>query len=769
MKRAIAASIVVFALASATSLILKGCKSSQSALPELVSYNFDIRPILSDNCYACHGPDENARKADFRLDMAEGALKELKDSPGSYAIVPGNPATSKLLTRINATDPSEMMPPPESHLSLSQLEISLIEKWISQGAPFEKHWAYIPPSKPDLKSSASADWSKNEIDHFTFQKMIENGLKPNEVADPSRLIRRLSFDLTGLPPSPELQDRYTATPNYDTYLSVVDELMTSDHYGEKMALHWLDIARYADSHGYQDDGQRTMWPWRDWVIHAFNKNYPYDKFISWQLAGDLIDDKNKESILATGFNRNHKITQEGGVIDEEYRVEYVTDRTNTFSKGILGMTMECAKCHDHKFDEISQKEYFSTFAFFDKVPEKGLYADIGLGSLADPPFMTITDEDVEEILTFVNKKIPEDLPVMIMKDSIELRESYLLDRGLYDAKTEIVKHGTPSAILPFDSNKFTNSRLGLADWLFEDDHPLTARVYVNRMWQEFFGKGIVNTVGDFGVQGALPTHPELLDWLAVDFRENGWDMKRLVRQIVTSSTYMQSSKISDDHREIDAENIYLARMPRRRLPAEFVRDMVLKSSGLLNQEIGGASVKPYQPDGLWSAATSGRSILQKYVQDHDENLYRRGMYTFIKRTVPPPVMLTFDASNRDQCEVNRYSTNTPLQALIMLNDPTVLEASRVLAEKLSNTKSNPSDQITTAGMLILSREFNESEMEIYISYYEKNLSYFREDQELQDQVLNIGEMPLNELSPEISALMQVIHMIYNLDEAIVLS
>ncbi|MCB0841261.1 MAG: DUF1549 domain-containing protein, partial [Bacteroidetes bacterium] len=519
---------------------------------------------------------------------------------------------------------------PEENLPLTPREIKLLEKWIEQGAVYKKHWAFIPLENKPLPEVRNKNWANNEIDYFILDKLSEVNLKPNPEADKERLLKRLSFDLTGLPPDLELQERFLQDNSENAYEKVVDELLASKHYGEKMAVHWLDVARYADSHGYQDDGLRTMWPWRDWVIHAFNENYPYDKFITWQLAGDLMPEPTKEMMLATGFNRNHKITQEGGVIDEEYRIEYVTDRTNTFGKALLGLSLECAKCHDHKYDPISQKDYFSTFAFFNQVPEKGLFGTID-ASFADPPNMKITDEDIAEQLQFINKQDTAPVMVMVMKDSIGMRATHILSRGNYDAPAQEVDFGTPKDVLLFDTTRFEKNRLGLANWLLDPENPLTARVYVNRIWQEIFGTGIVKTSGDFGMQGDLPSHAELLDWLSMYFMENGWDMKDLVKKIVMSATYRQSQEVSKEKLDKDPENIYLARAPRNRLLAEEVRDHVLASSGLLNPEIGGPSVKPYQPKGLWNAATSGRGLLMKYIQDKNGDLYRRGIYTFIKR------------------------------------------------------------------------------------------------------------------------------------------
>lgn len=735
-------------------------------LPEIVDYNYQIRPVLSDRCFKCHGPDAGQRKANFRLDTEEGAYAALKGKKGWHGIIPGDPEKSEVFLRISSKDTAEVMPPPSSNLSLSEKEIALIKKWISQGAKFRKHWAFIPPEKinpPDLED----DWIKNDIDKFILKKLDESGLDPNPESEKHFLLKRVAFDLTGLPPDLELQESFLNDNSPGAYNKVVAKLLSSKHYGEKMAIQWLDIARYADTHGYQDDGLRTMWPWRDWVIHAFNSNYPYDKFLTWQIAGDLIEQPTKESILATGFNRNHKITQEGGVIDEEYRIEYVTDRTNTFGKAFLAMTFECAKCHDHKYDPISQQEYYSTFAFFNQLPEKGLQGDIYSGFPADPPRMTITSGDVQSILNFINKKDSLPVRVMVMKDTI-FRPTYLLARGDYDKPTRQVRHGLPSRIYPFDTLKYPKNRLGLAAWLLEPEHPLTARVFVNRVWQEFFGRGIVKTSGDFGMQGELPTHPELLDWLAGYFVENKWDIKKLITLIVTSSTYRQSAIISSEKLEKDPENIFLSRAPRLRLPAESVRDHVLASSGLLVPEIGGPSVKPYQPKGIWEAATSGRG-LTKYIQDHEENLYRRSMYTFIKRTVPPPAMLVFDASNRDQCEVRRLNTNTPLQALVLMNDPQVLEASRVLAEKISLEKTTIENKITKAGRLILCRTLSAKELKSLKEYYEEAWSDGKQNSQKTEKLISSGEFPKAKGadSLEVFALMNVIMTLYNLDEAIV--
>ena len=736
-------------------------------IPEVVDYNFDVRPILSDKCFACHGPDVNKRAEDLRLDTPEGAFKALKDRKNEFAIVPNNLEKSALYQKITAKDSTELMPPLDSNLKLSSYEIQILKKWIEQGAAYEPHWAFVAVDKPELPKLKNADWVNNEIDYFVLQKLRDVGLTPNPMADKERLLKRVSLDITGLPPTPEMQKKFIQNDAADAYEKVVDELLASDHYGEKMASHWLDVARYADSHGFQNDQLRTMWPWRDWVIHAFNENYSYEKFVTYQLAGDLVPQKNMETILATGFNRNHKINQEAGIIEEEFRVENVTDRTNTFGKAFLGLTLECAKCHDHKYDPISQKDYFSTFAFFDRMPPRQNKGEI----LAEAPIITITDELVQKELPFINKKEEEDVDVMVIEERPDVRTTHILNRGVYDDVGEEVTAQTPASVLAYDDSAYERNRLGLTKWLFDAKNPLTSRVFVNRMWQEIFGAGIVRSSGDFGMQGDLPTNVHLLNWLSADFMENGWDMKRMIKKIVMSATYKQSSVISKDKLAVDPENKYLSRMSRLRFNAEMVRDHALATSGLLNPEIGGRSVKVYQPDGLWEAASSGRGVLANYVQDHGSNLYKRGIYIFIKRTTLPPVQLTFDAATRDQCEVQRQSTMTPLQALITLNDPTILESARVFSEKLMQEESTVAEKIEKAFGTIVCRTIKPEEKEMLLGYYNEQESAFMKETEQAEAFINVGEFPASKDRDvvKVAALMQIIHTIYNLEETIVKS
>lgn len=733
-----------------------------------VSYNFDIRPILSDKCYACHGPDAKKREAGLRLDVAESAYAKLKDGKG-VAIFPGKPEQSEVYKRITSVDPAYQMPTPESHLGLlNENEIGLVKKWIEQGAKYEKHWAFTTPVLPAVPEVSKEDWPKNEIDHFVLQKMEGAGLSPNEEAAKSYLLKRVALDLTGLPPTLEIQKKFEADGSENAYEKVVDELLAQKTYGEKMAIYWLDVARYADSYGYQDDEYRTQWPWRDWLINAFNKNLRYDQFLSWQIAGDMLPNANKEQILATAFFRNHKYTEEGGVIPEEYRIEYNIDKTKTFSTGILGLTVECAQCHDHKYDPISQEDYYRMFAFFNNSKEKGFEGDISQTKPAKMPVMTISDEEARSLLSFINRPDTSRLMVSVLGDLDTLRPTHILNRGVYDAPGRVVTAAALPAVMKFDTTKLPQNRLGLAKWTTSKSNPLTARVFVNQIWQEFFGRGIVKSTGDFGMQGDLPTNPALLDWLAVDFMNHGWDIKRLVKQIVTSATYRQSAKITEEKLKADPDNIYLSHGPRYRLPAELVRDMVLSTSGLLNPKIGGPSVKPYQPKGLWEAATSGRGTLRSYQQDTGDALYRRGMYTFIKLTVPPPSMIIFDASNRDHCEIKRSKTNTPLQALVMLNDPMVLEASRVLAERMVVKSTDIDANIRTSFQRIVCRQPTEKEMRLLTEYYKSEASMFSKDKKHAFKVLNVGEYPHEPKANEVqaAALMRVINALYNMEETI---
>ena len=539
-----------------------------------------------------------------------------------------------------------------------------------------------------------------------------------------------------------------------------------------MTAEWMDIARYADTHGYQDDFERIMWPWRDWVIHAFKKNMPYNKFVTYQLAGDLLPNATKEQILATGFNRNHKITYEGGVIPEEYRVEYVEDRALTFGTAFLGLTFECARCHDHKYDPLSQQEHFELFSFFNTIDELGYIA--GGAGVIPKPYMTITEKEKEDVLHFVNfqKSELKEVNVMIMQEMKKPRATYILDRGVYDRPTEQVFPNTPESILAFPE-EYPKNRLGLAKWLFHEDNPLTARVTVNRLWQRMFGNGLVSSSFDFGNQGALPTHPKLLDFLALKLRNEGWDTKKLLKYIALSATYQQSTKVSEESIENDPENKWLARAPRLRLSAETIRDQALALSGLLNKEVGGPSVKPYQPAGIWEETTGGGGgSTASYIQSEGEDLYRKSLYTFWKRTVPPPSMMTFDASSRDLCSVKRQETNTPLQALVLLNDPQLIEASRVLAyNTLRSIDQNTSQQIRFIFQKATSRMPDEEEITMLNEFYQDALAKIKKKEIMPEEYLSIGNHKIEEKEnipkEKLAALSLTAHLILNLDETII--
>ncbi len=761
-------SVVLLILIALITLSIYYFATENRKLEKPVSYNKDIRPLLSDRCFTCHGPDINKMKAGLRLDMPTSAFAELPKNKGHYAIVPGSPEKSELIKRIESTDPNIVMPQPESHLSkLTVAEIKIFKRWIKEGAKYEKHWAFVSPQKSSLPKIDNGKWVKNEIDYFIAEKMEEKGLSPNEQAKKENLIKRVYIDLNGLPPTYEELQYWTKNNNENWYTQLIDQVMKKPAYGEKMSLLWLDLARYSDSYGYQDDNIRTQWPWRDWVINAFNRNIHYDEFLRQQIAGDLMPNSNKETILATAFFRNHKYTEEGGVIEEEYRVTNNIDKTRTYGKAILGVTIECAQCHDHKYDPFSAKDYYQLYAFFNISKEKGYEGDVSVSTPAKTPKLYINMEDRKNILAYLNTKDTSRIEVSVMGDTN--RPTYILSRGRYDAPDKEVKPAALASIMYFDTLKYPRNRLGLANWTVNKKNPLTARVFVNFIWQDIFGKGLVKTSSDFGLQGELPSHPELLDWLAVDFMDHQWDIKYLVKKLITSATYTQSSNINKDHLQKDPENNYYARSPRIRLKAELIRDWILSTSGLLNKNIGGPSVKPYQPKGVWESTTSGRGQLANYKQDHGEDLYRRGMYTFIKLTAPPPSMMLFDASNRDQCEAKRSNTNTPLQALAMLNDPTVLEASRVLAQKLSGENLSLDEKIQKAFELILIRKPTSSEKSKITTYFKNQEIYLNANKLLVQKTLAVGEYKNGQKSKnelEAAALMKTCMLLYNLEETI---
>ena len=767
---------VLFNLAFVTLACLYSCQQSSDRnvlaqrtqqIPDQIDFNFHVKPILSDRCFKCHGPDENVREADLAFHTKSMALAALGDDKNRYAILPGQPDSSTLVSRIYSEDPDDIMPPPESNLELTDYEKQILTKWIEQGAEWKEHWSLIPPTQVDIPKSSNAEWANNEIDYFVLNKLKAHGLSPNKKADKRRLLRRASFDLTGLAPSEKQIQVFEQDDSADAFEKQLDVFLASTAYAERMAADWLDLARYADTHGYQDDLERYNWPWRDWVIHAFKTNLPYDKFVSWQLAGDLLPNATLEQKIATAFNRNHKITQEGGVIPEEYRVEYVADRTNTFGMAFMGMSMECARCHDHKYDPISQKNYFELYSFFNNVPEVGLIPSYGA---IPEPYITLTQEQMNTTVDFINSVDSiKEVPVLVMSELEKPRQAHILSRGQYDQPTTEVFPSTPESILAFSKN-YEKNRLGLAKWLFDEENPLTSRVAVNRLWQQLFGNGIVKTADDFGNQGTLPTHPELLDYLAVKYRTEGWDIKNMLKYIMLSSTYQQSAKVTPELIELDHENLLLARAPRRRLQAEMIRDHALDISKLLVDQVGGPSVKPYQPNGLWQETTGGGGgSTAKYVEDRGDGLYRRSLYTFWKRTVPPPSMMTFDSASRDLCSVKRQNTSTPLQALVMMNDPQIVEASRMLAYRsIEDIDSSPEKRISHMFELATSRVPLQEEVDVIMSLYQDELKRFKENPDDAEDFLNVGNFQMTKLieSTEFAAYAAAASAIMNLDETI---
>jgi hypothetical protein len=987
-----------------------------------VEFNRDIRPILSDKCYTCHGPDKGNRKTQLRFDIEASAKADLG---GRFAIVPGDENRSEIIRRITSENKAMRMPPVYSGSTLSAHEISLIREWVKEGAQWQKHWSFIPPKRPDPPHVGRPDLVRNPIDAFVLARLSQKGMAPSPEAERAILIRRVSLDLTGIPPTPAEVDAFLADRSPNAFEKLADRLLASPRYGERMAAWWLDAARYADTNGYQTDGERSMWRWRDWVIGAFNRNMPYDQFTIEQLAGDMLPNATLEQKIASGFNRNHRGNGEGGIVPEEYAVEYVVDRVDTTSTVWLGLTVGCARCHDHKYDPIAQKEFYQLYAYFNNIPERGMAfkygnsppfiqaptpaqqaqlreldqkvadseqrfkgmraaveraqreweksldhsskldwsitedlvaqhgleqldgksfanagdvanfgfydkftlaawvypeeangailtraQDVDQGSgyglylkdgkvaavmvlrwlddgarleteaalplhrwshvaltydgsrLADGIAIYINGErqkvkvsldvinqtfavkeplrigggggpenrfhgSVDEVriyntaltagqaavlamrdsiaaiaaidpvkrsraqsdklrLCFLDRFAPEEIQqawrqlqavrrerqrmvesfptVMVMQERPQPRDAFVLARGAYDKPKEKVSRGVPAALPPLPPDA-PNNRLGLARWIASSSNPLTARVLVNRLWQMYFGVGIVKTVEDFGSQGEWPTNPELLDWLATEFMRTGWDVKSIVKTIVTSATYRQSSVETDTMKRDDPENRLMARGPRFRMPAEMVRDQALAISGLLVEKIGGPSVKPYQPAGLWKELSGG----EDYKQGKGEDLYRRSMYTFWKRAVSPPEMMTFDAAGRETCVVRETRTNTPLQALTLMNDVTYLEAARVMAQRmLSEGGATPVERVRFAYRLATARSLSPRMSAALLDSFHHSLDRFQTNTELARKFISVGESPVDGKwnVSELAAYSTVASLILNMDETV---
>ena len=748
---------------------------------ELLEFGRDIRPILSDACFHCHGSDASKREAELRLDMRENALA---DRDGYQVIAAGDFDRSELYRRITSDDPDQRMPPAKAVRKLSQQEIETIRRWIQQGASWEPHWSFVSPERPTLPKVSDEHWPIHDLDRFVLKRLDQAGLQPSPPVEQTRLLRRVTLDLTGLPPTIEEIDAFLADDRSDAYERVVDRLLDSDRYGEHLAALWLDLARYADTDGYQDDEPRTMWRWREWLIDALNDNLPFDQFTIEQLAGDLLPEATPEQRLATGFLRNNRVNGEGGAIAEEFRIEYIVDRVETVSSTWMGLTAGCARCHDHKYDPISQKEFYELFAFFNQTAEPGTYR-----RSAEPTIQTPTrsiQRQLDEIdrqlaqlddgsdrhgqLSETKEKLLEAVPVtMVMKDT-QSRDTHILERGQYDASGEKVTAGIPT-FLPAMPADVPRNRLSLARWLVDPSHPLTARVLVNRIWQLHFGRGIVQTVEDFGVQGDTPSHPDLLDWLATELVRLDWDVKALERMIVTSATYRQSSRASSAVRNADPENRNLSRGPGMRLSAEMIRDQALFVSGLLVERIGGPSAKVYQPAGMWreiAGPTTG-AYEEGYIQATGEDLYRRSIYTYWRRAIPPPSMQLFDVPGREVCAARRARTNTPLQALALMNDVTYVEAARALAARMIRTGGSTSaDRATLGFRLVTARHPTSQELEILIRGLDRHLRTFRRDKQSAEELVRVGDSkPDPELDvAELASYTALANTLLNLDETI---
>jgi mono/diheme cytochrome c family protein len=776
-------------------------KADDSPKPPPIDYNRQIRPILADNCFACHGQDAKQRKQNLRLDTAKGAYALLESGEG-HAVVPGKPEESDLIARVTTDDDSLQMPPPKSGKTVTKAQVELLRRWIAEGGKYADHWAFIKPQRPELPDVKNKKWARNGVDCFILAKLEEQNLQPSKEADKNTLIRRLTLDLTGLPPTIAEVDAFLADKSDDTYEKVVDRLLANPHYGERMAVEWLDAARFADTHGYHIDSGRDMSRWRRWVIDAFNNNKPFDQFTVEQLAGDLLPSATRDQKIASGFNRNHMINFEGGAIPEEYQTAYIVDEVNTTSTVWMGLTMGCCQCHDHKFDPMTMKDFYQLYAFFNNVPENGLDGSKGnavpvlkeptkdqterVNELTDtvkaleaklrgplsPEYiksLTAEQKKAQKELDGVNKKIPD---TMVMQEMDSPRDTFMLLRGQYDKKGEKVAANVPKFLPPLPKGAKPN-RLALARWLVDANHPLTARVTVNRYWQIYFGTGIVKTAEDFGTQGEWPTHPELLDYLASEFVQSGWDVKKMQRLLVTSATYRQSSLATPELREKDPENRLQARAPRLRLHAEFIRDQALAISGLINPEIGGASVSPYQPPGLWEELASrldgANWTAQTYKQSKGTDLYKRTMYTFWKRTSPPPTLVTFDAPDREVCTVRRARTNTPLQALVLMNDPTYIEASRKFAERiLKEGGTSVNEKLTFAFRTVLARSPKDAELQILRKMFDEQLTVYQNDRNAAEKLLKVGESPRDDKLDltELAAWTMIASALLNLDETV---
>lgn len=742
-----------------------------SSRPRVPTYNADIRPVLSENCFFCHGPDANQRKGDLRLDLRAAALE-------AEAWIPGDRSRSLAWERIHSVQPREQMPPPDSHRTLSETQKELIGRWIDAGAVYEEHWAFQAPVAADVAGGPQL------IDTLVDRKLRERGWKRSTEAQRATLLRRVTLDLTGLPPTPEEIESFCSDARPDAYERVVMRLLASPHYGERMALPWLDAARYADSNGFQQDGDTFQWLWRDWLVRQINADKPFDQLTRELLAGDLLPDASDETRLGTAFLRNHLLNGEGGAIPEENRFVALFDRVDATATTWMGLTMSCAQCHDHKYDPITQRDYYALLDAFQRVPESGVVdgspSRIRVAPPVVEPASTAQRERRAELERArdaaaegdarnaaqgqLDQFLRDEWPrVMVMSDA-QPRTTHILQRGDYQSPADAVVFATPGFLPPMEP-EWPRNRLGLAQWLLDEKHPLTARVAVNQAWQLFFGRGLVATPEDFGTQSAVPLQQELLDTLAVRWRESGWRLKELHRWIVLSKTYRQSSVADQSRVDADPLNEYLSRAPRHRLPAPLLRDLALASSGLLVTEIGGPPVYPYQPDRVWESLAITRERDFTYPASKGNDLHRRSLYTFWRRTIAPLNM--FDSSQRQSCKVRPVQTNLPLHALTMLNDPTWVEAGRVLAQRTWSECSGDAARLQRMFLRVVSRMPDEESLRALETLLDKQREAFSADPAAARAYLAIGECaPDTQLDPvELAAWSRVGLGIYNLHEA----
>lgn len=695
------------------------CASIAAALALTISgvagaspdFQMEVRPILQ-KCLPCHGPDEHSRMANLRLDSHEAATGQ---NGGHAGLVPGDSSASRMLARVTA----ETNPMPPTGDRLSAAEVETLRQWIDAGAEYQRHWAFDRPVTPQLPEVTDETWPSNPIDYFVLAKLEAADLAPSGEADRYTLARRLSLDLTGLPPKPDSVEEFVSDRSAEAYERFVARLLDSSAYGERWASVWLDLARYADSMGYEKDTLRTIWPYRDWVVRALNENMPFDEFTVQQLAGDLLPEPTDDHFIATGFHRNTMNNTEGGTDDEEFRDEAVKDRIATTGQVWMGLTVSCAQCHSHKYDPISHEEYYSLYAFFNQTED----ADTN----DDNPKLTVS----EGVTTPILRELPAE----------DQRETFVHKSGNFRNLGQRVTAGVPAAFHPLPQGAPAN-RLGLARWITSDENPLTARVTVNRLWARLFGKGIVTTEEDFGTQGEPPTHPQLLDWLATEFVRSGWDVKAMLTTMVTSSTYRQTSNVTPDRLEADPDNTLLSRGPRFRLSAEMLRDQALAASGLLSAKIGGPPVMPWQPEGIWQVVYSSK----QWETSPGEDRYRRALYTLWRRTSPYPAMTTFDAPSGETCTIRRIRTNTPLQALVTLNDPTLMEAAQHLAKSSENLgESNAAERLDHIFRHVLARPPSDQESKRLLELRDTAAGELRQDRDNAlklahyDDVLYAGE------------------------------